>query len=162
MDPVMPAKIDSQALQTVFALPKSDGEMEEPFHRYLRSVGARRAILLLAFAPKAAGTYFRHAAMHAVKGRIVRFCHAQGGRDGTPYLPTILGCCLDDTSSGIVSHMHMQALSANRHLMSAFGLKPVIMLRNLPDMLASFMDMLELDPIARAEGLNCLRADPRS
>jgi hypothetical protein len=30
------------------------------------------------------------------------------------------------------------------------------MLRSLPDMLASFWDMLDVDPAARAEGLNCI------
>jgi hypothetical protein len=34
-------------------------------------------------------------------------------------------------------------------------LRPVIMLRSLPDMLASYWDMLENDPAARTEGLNC-------
>ncbi len=49
----------------------------------------------------------------------------------------------------------MQALAANRHFIEAFGLRPIIMMRSIPDMLASFWDMLEFDPTARAEGLNC-------
>ena len=53
----------------------------------------------------------------------------------------------------------MQAFAANRNLLSAFGIRPVIMLRNLPDTLASFWDMLESDPVARAQGLNCVVPD---
>ncbi len=48
----------------------------------------------------------------------------------------------------------MQALTANQKFIEAFDLKPVIMLRPIPDMLASYCDMLEHDPAALAEGLN--------
>ena len=40
----------------------------------------------------------------------------------------------------------MQALPANRHFIEALDLKPVIMIRAIPDMLASYADMLEADP----------------
>lgn len=151
----MGALIDSKAIEAIFAQPLADGSFEAPIRNYLQSVGARRPLLLLAFAPKSAGTYFRQAAMHAIQGQLIRMCHAQGGRDGTPYLPYVLACSLDDAAPATVSHIHMQALAANRHLIEAVGLKPVIMIRNLADMLASFLDMLEVDPVARAEGLNC-------
>ena len=151
----MPASIDSGALQAVFDQPRPDGAFEGGLLHRCRDAGARRTIFLLAFAPKAAGTYFRQAAMHALAGRIVRISHAQGGRDGTPYLPTVLACLLDADGPDTVTHIHMQAHAANRHFMEAFGLKPAIMIRNVPDMLASFWDMLESDPVARAEGLNC-------
>ena len=49
----------------------------------------------------------------------------------------------------------MQALTANLNFIDALGLKPVIMIRDLADTLASFLDMLEKDPAARDEGLNC-------
>lgn len=155
----MSVLIDNDAVQMVFAQPTSDGLFEGAFLQYLRTVGAQRPILLLAFAPKAAGTYFRQAAIYALEGHLIRMCHAQGGRDGTPYLPTVLACCLDKKSPATVGHMHMQAFASNRHFLNAFGIKPVIMIRNLPDMLASYLDMLECDPVARAEGLNCFIPD---
>lgn len=151
----MASFIDNEAINTIFAQPLPDGSFEPPVRNYLRSIGARRPLLLLAFAPKSAGTYFRQAAMHAINGRLIRMCHAQGGRDGTLYLPNVLACCLDDSAQATVTHIHMQALDGNRHFIEAVGLKPVIMIRNLADMLASFLDMLETDPTARAEGLNC-------
>ena len=88
-------------------------------------------------------------------GRLIRFTHAQGGRDGTPYLPTFIAAYLDAQKPPSVGHLHMQALPANRHFIDMFGLKPVIMLRDIPDMLASYWDMLDTDPVARADGLNC-------
>lgn len=151
----MGAFIDKKAIEAIFAQPLTDGSFEAPIRDYLQSVGAGRPLLLLAFAPKSAGTYFRQAATHAIQGQLIRMCHAQGGRDGTLYLPNVLACCLDDAAPATVTHIHMQALAANRHLIEAVGLKPVIMIRNLADMLASFLDMLEVDPMARAEGLNC-------
>lgn len=151
----MAAFIDDQAIQAIFSQPLTDGSFEAPIRDYLHSIGARRPLLLLAFAPKSAGTYFRQAAMQAIQGQLVRMCHAQAGRDGTLYLPNVLASCLDDAAPPTVTHIHMQALAGNRNFIEAFGLKPVIMIRNIPDMLASFLDMLEADPVARAEGLNC-------
>jgi len=49
----------------------------------------------------------------------------------------------------------MQALPANRRFLEAFGIRPIIMLRPIPDMLASYWDMLSTSAEARAEGLNC-------
>jgi hypothetical protein len=151
----MSAIIDNNAVQAIFARPLTDGSFEAPVQDYLRSVGALRPMLLLAFAPKSAGTYFRQAAMHAIGGQLIRMCHAQGGRDGTLYLPNVLASCLDASAPQTVTHIHMQALTANRHFIEAFGLKPVIMIRDLADMLASLLDNFENDPVARAEGVNC-------
>jgi hypothetical protein len=155
----MSAIIDNNAIQAIFAQPTPEGAFEGDYLTYLRGVGARRSVLFLAFAPKAAGTFFRQVAMHAVNGDLFRTSHAQGGRDGLPYLPNLLAYYLDKDLPEIVVHIHMQAFAANRHLLSAFGIRPVIMLRNIPDMLASFWDMLETDPVARAQCLNCVVPD---
>jgi hypothetical protein len=155
----MSAVIDSNAIQAVFAQPDPEGAFAGDYVTYLRSVGARRPVLFLAFAPKVAGTFFRQAAMEAVNGALFRTSHAQGGRDGTPYLPNLLACYLDKDLPEIIVHTHMQAFIANRHILSVFGIRPVIMLRNLPDTLASFLDMLETDPVARAQCLNCVVPD---
>ncbi len=152
----MPAVIDSHALQAVFAQPSPEGAFEGDLSAYLRSLGARRSVLFLAFAPKVAGTFFRQVAMRVIKADLFRISHAQGGRDGMPYLPNLLAYYLDPNLPEMVVHIHMQAFTANRHLLSAFGIRPVIMLRNLPDTLASFWDMLETDPVARAQCLNCI------
>ena len=147
--------IDSKTVQAIFTVPLPDGTFQEPVLSYLRGVGARRQILLLAFAPKAAGTFFREAAIRVLNGQLIRLAHAQGGRDGTLYLPNVLTCYMDPTAPDTIAHVHMQALPANRNFIDAFGLKPIIMIRNIADMLASFLDMLDMDPIARADGLNC-------
>jgi hypothetical protein len=153
----MSAKIDANAMYAVFEMPSPEGVYPPKFAAYFRALGQKRPILFLAFAPKAAGTFFRQAAMEAFGGGcLVRFTQAQGGRDGTPYLPNFISSYLDAERPATVGHMHMQALPANRNFIEMFGIKPVIMLRDIPDMLASYWDMLVADPVARADGLNCL------
>ena len=152
----MSAVIDANAMHAIFEVPTPDGVFPPKFVAYFRAVGRKRPMLILSFAPKAAGTFFRQAAMEALGGYLPRLTHAQGGRDGTPYLPAFIASFLDAGRPPVVAHIHMQALPANRHFVDMFGLKPVIMLRDIPDMLASYWDMLEKDPVARADGLNCL------
>ena len=50
----------------------------------------------------------------------------------------------------------MQALPANRRFIEALDLRPIVMMRSIPDMLASYWDMLESDETALRDGLNCL------
>ena len=122
----------------------------------LRRLGSKRKAVLLAFPPKAAGTFLRSAIINAVDGQLVRTVHAQGGRDATPYLPTFVtyfsGGVTDKT---LVTHVHMLALPANVHFLAAFGIRPIVMKRSIPDMLASYWDMLDKDDSALLDGLNC-------
>jgi hypothetical protein len=86
----------------------------------------------------------------------MRTVHAQGGRDAQPYLPILVSYFSGALCTGtLVTHVHMQALAANRAIIEALDLKPIAMLRSIPDMLASYRDMLEQDEAALAEGLNC-------
>ncbi|MEI9931441.1 MAG: hypothetical protein WDM89_13110 [Rhizomicrobium sp.] len=148
--------LDENVIRAAFAQPNNDGSYPENFRVYLRTLGARRSSVILAFPPKAAGTFLRTAAIVAVNGQLVRAVHAQGGRDAQPYLPIFLSYfsgALGDAP--LVTHMHLQGLPANRHFFDALDLRPAIMVRSITDMLASYRDMLDADSEARAEGLNC-------
>jgi hypothetical protein len=151
---------EAEAINAAFTLPLSDGTFDGRLGATLHRLSLARPSLILCFAPKAAGTFLRTAAIEAVNGQLVRIVHAQGGRDAQPYLPTFIAYYLGKlTERVLVGHAHMQALPANRNFIEALNLRPVIMLRALPDMLASYWDMLESDPAARAEGLNCAIPD---
>lgn len=160
--------IQPDIAEAIYTQPNPDGSFA-PVQQYLfRTLGATRTAIVLAFPPKAAGTFLRAALIKAVDGQLVRIVHAQAGRDATPYLPTLLryydGGVPDKT---LVTHVHMLALPANLQLLSAFGIKPVIMVRSIPDMLASYWDMLETDNYALNYGLNShvpsnFRALPRN
>jgi hypothetical protein len=151
----MAFELDSNALNAVFRLPSPDGAFDEALAAYLGQLGQRRKSVIFAFPPKAAGTFLRSAAIEAVDGQLMRIVHAYGGRDGTPYLPVfVLYLAGGFPDSTLVSHIHMQALPANCHLIDTLDLKPVIMLRSVPDMLLSYLDMLENEPITPDRWLN--------
>jgi hypothetical protein len=150
-----PFALDEDAATAVFVLPDSDGAFDPDHAAYLRALGRRRASVLLAFPPKCAGTFLRAAAIHAVDGQLTRVVHAQGGRDATPYLPVYIRyLAMNFPPSPLITHVHMQALPANRHFIEAFDLKPVIMLRSVPDMLVSYLDMLAAESVGASQWLN--------
>ena len=148
---------DEQAcISAAFNLPGPDGTFDLAAAMLARRLSLRRRSVIFAFAPKAAGTFLRSAAVAATDGQLVRTVHAQGERDAQFYLPTFLSYYLGKlTDHTLVTHVHMQALAANQRFIEAFDLRPIVMVRPIPDMLASYFDMLESDPAARIEGLNC-------
>lgn len=149
--------LDDRAVRAAFSQPNEDGGFDGALGGYLHKLASRKHIVLLVFPPKAAGTFLRSAAIKAIDGQLHRIVHAQGGRDAQLYLPALIAYYAGAFGKApLVTHVHMQALSANCRLLEALDLKPVIMLRSIPDMLASYWDMLETDANARLEGLNCL------
>jgi hypothetical protein len=62
-------------------------------------------------------------------------------------------------SGPMVAHLHMQAFPANVAFIEAFGIRPVIMVRSIPDMLASYWDMLEQGGSGLPMGINCTIPD---
>lgn len=153
----MPLPLDALTAAAVFTLPESSGAFDRDFFAYLQKLGQRRRSVLLFFPPKAAGTYLRAAAIDAVSGQLTRIVHAFGGREATPYLPTFVRYLSGDPKAPpMVSQVHMQALPANRYFIEALDLKPVIMLRSVPDMLCSYLDMLNSEPITPELWVNSL------
>jgi hypothetical protein len=147
--------LDEMAVRAGFSQPDPDGTFAGAFGEYLRRIAVRPAVIF-AFPPKAGGTFLRTAAITAIDGQLLRIGHAQGGLDAQPYLPLFIayhtGAVGNQT---MVAHAHMQALPANRRFIEALDLRPIIMMRPVADMLASYWDMLETDDIALEEGLNC-------
>lgn len=151
----MGINFDVNASNAAFSPPNCDGSFAPQFKDYLGALGHARSSVVLAFAPKAAGTYLRSAACVATGGTLVRTVHAQGGRDASFYMPTFVMYYAGGYPEGImVTHVHMQALPANRHFIDALGLKPAVMIRSIPDMLASYADMLDEDPLSPDNWLN--------
>ena len=148
---------DQEAVAAAFAQPENEGGFPPDFAAYLNELGATRPSVLLAFAPKAAGTYLRSAAVQACGGQVARVVHAQGGRDATLYLPALLNYYAHGfPARTLVTHVHMQALASNIAMIEALDLRPAIMLRPILDMLASYGDMLEAEELTASHGLNQL------
>ncbi len=152
----MNISLDRAAQEALFNLPNNDGVFSGELQGYLGALGARRPAIVLAFPPKAAGTFLRAAAIKATGGELLRIVYAQGGRDAQLYLPTLVAYYLGGFCEGpMVTHIHMQAFPANISVLQAFGIRPVVMIRSIPDMLASYWDMLEGSDDALRQGLNC-------
>jgi len=151
----MNISLDRTALAAIFDLPANDGGFPETQRAYLATLGQKRPALILAFPPKAAGTFLRAAAIRATGGDLLRVVYAQGSRDAQLYLPTLIAYYLGGFCAGpLVSHTHMQAFAPNTSVLEAFGIRPIIMIRSIPDMLASYWDMLERRT-AQHQGINC-------
>jgi hypothetical protein len=147
--------LDRTAHEAMFDLPDNDGVFPERLRAYLGVLGQKRPALILAFPPKAAGTFLRAAAIKATGGELLRIVYAQGSRDAQFYLPTLIAYYLGGFCAGpLVSHVHMQVFAPNISVLEAFGIRPVIMIRSIPDMLASYWDMLERSS-AQHQGINC-------
>jgi hypothetical protein len=152
----MDIALDQAAIGAIFDLPNNDGAFPEDLRAYLGSLGARRPSIVFAFPPKAAGTFLRSAAIKATGGELLRVGYAQGARDTQPYMPTFIAYYMGGFCAGpLVTHIHMQAFPANISFLEAFGIRPVIMIRSVADMLASYWDMLEGNEKSLTEGLNC-------
>jgi hypothetical protein len=151
----MDISLDRTAWEAMFDLPDNDGAFAEAQRAYLGALGQKRPAVILAFPPKAAGTFLRAAAIKATGGELLRVVYAQGSRDAQLYLPTLIAYYLGGFCAGpLVSHIHMQAFAPNISVLEAFGIRPVIMIRSIPDMLASYWDMLERSS-AQHQGINC-------
>lgn len=112
------------AMEAIFAPLAGDGGFSPDIAQYLCELGQARPSVVLAFPPKAAGTYLRSAAISTVGGQLVRTVQAQGGRDATFYLPTfILYYTRGIPARPLITHVHMQALAANRRFLEALDLK---------------------------------------
>src|SRR3974390_2836588 len=100
----------------MFQVPDNDGAYPPALEEWFQDLASRRRSVILVFPPKSAGTFLREAAAIAAQGTVVRVGHAQGGRDAQPYLPTFVMYFLGGMSEGpLVTHIHMQALPANKH-----------------------------------------------
>jgi Sulfotransferase domain len=151
----MPIVFDEDVQAAIFSGLQVDGTYQPEVAEYLKEMGQTRNSVVLAFAPKAAGTFLRTAAIAATDGQLVRTVQAQGGRDAQFYLPSFLMYYAGGfPSRPLITHAHMQALPANRYFIEALDLKPVIMIRSIPDMLLSYLEMIESDPAAPENWLN--------
>jgi hypothetical protein len=151
----MSIQFEDDVAHAIFSTQEVDGTFIPEVADYLKEMGQTRPSIVMAFAPKAAGTYLRTAAIAAIGGQLVRTVQAQGGRDAQFYLPTFLFYYAGGVPSRpLVTHVHMQALPANTHFIEALNLRPVIMIRPLPDMLISYLDMLEGDSQSPGNWLN--------
>src|SRR2546427_2141826 len=92
--------------------------------------------LFIACVPKSASTFLKNLLLNVTGYRDLFTVYAAGQREHEIYLPTLRESAELDT----VTQQHCRASDANVHLMQAFGIRPVVLVRNIFDSVMSLLD----------------------
>jgi hypothetical protein len=94
---------------------------------------ASKPLIVVAAAPKAGSTFLVNTLIHITRLRGFRLCAAYSTNEHDLYLPAL---CLMNRY-GCVSQLHMKGTFHNAALMRTFGIKPVILVRRIEDIVVS-------------------------
>ena len=92
--------------------------------------------LFIACVPKSASTFLKNLLVNLTGYRDLFTVYAAGQTEHEIYLPTLREGAHLDT----VTQQHCRASDANVHLMQAFGIRPVVLVRNIFDSVMSLLD----------------------
>src|SRR5436190_9542916 len=92
--------------------------------------------LFIACVPKSASTFLKNLLANLTGYRDLFTVYAAGQSEHEIYLPTLRDSAHLDT----VTQQHCRAADANVHLMQAFGIRPVVLVRNIFDCVMSLRD----------------------
>jgi tetratricopeptide (TPR) repeat protein len=92
--------------------------------------------LFIACVPKSASTFLKNLLVNLTGYRDLFTVYAGGQNEHEIYLPTLREFAAADT----VTQQHCRASDANVHLMQAFGIRPVVLVRNVFDSVMSLLD----------------------
>src|SRR5438132_2190295 len=92
--------------------------------------------LFIACVPKSASTFLKNLLVNLTGYRDLFTVYAAGQSEHEIYLPTLRDSAELDT----VTQQHCRASDANVHLMQAFGIRPVVLVRNIFDSVMSLFD----------------------
>ena len=92
--------------------------------------------LFIACVPKSASTFLKNLLLNLTGYRDLFTVYAAGQSEHEIYLPTLRESAHRDT----VTQQHCRASDANIHLMQGFGIRPVVLVRNIFDSVMSLLD----------------------
>ncbi len=92
-----------------------------------------KQLIVVAAAPKAGSTFLVNTLMRVTGLRGFRLCAAYSTNEHDLHLPAL---CLMN-ASGCVSQLHMKGTFHNAALMRTFGIKPIILVRRIEDIVVS-------------------------
>ena len=95
--------------------------------------------IFIACVPKSASTFLKNVLMNVTGFRDLFTVYAAGQTEHEIYLPTLRESAHLDT----VTQQHCRASDANIHLMQAFGIRPVVLVRNIFDSVMSLLDFYD-------------------
>lgn len=92
--------------------------------------------IFIACVPKSASTFLKNVLAHVTGYRELFTVYAAGQAEHEIYLPTLREMAHANT----VTQQHCRASDANIHLMQGFGIRPVVLVRNIFDSVMSLLD----------------------
>ena len=95
--------------------------------------------IFIACVPKTASTFLKNLLLKLTGYRDLFAVYAAGQTEHEIYLPTLCEFARLDT----VTQQHCRASDANVHLMQAFGIRPVVLVRNIFDSVMSLLDFYD-------------------
>src|SRR5215472_4334567 len=132
-NPQLPVEVDVQ--QLLYAVVNAavgnglapEGEIDFAKER------ATKPMIVVAAAPKAGSTFLVNTLMRITGLRGFRLCAAYSTNEHDLYLPAL---CLMNRY-GCVSQLHMKGTFHNAALMRSFGIRPIILVRRIADIVVS-------------------------
>ncbi|MFZ0062083.1 MAG: sulfotransferase domain-containing protein [Pyrinomonadaceae bacterium] len=95
--------------------------------------------IFIACVPKSASTFLKNLLVNLTGYRDLFTVYAAGQSEHEIYLPTLRESAHFDT----VTQQHCRASDANVHLMQGFGIRPVVLVRNIFDSVMSLLDFYD-------------------
>lgn len=92
--------------------------------------------IFIACLPKSASTFLKNLLLKLTGYRDLFAVYAAGQTEHEIYLPTLR----EHADSNTITQQHCRASDANVHLMQAFGIRPVVLVRNIFDCVISLLD----------------------
>jgi hypothetical protein len=105
----------------------------KPEHFLFTRTSNTRPMIIVAAAPRSGSTFLSNVLSQVTRLNYFRLCSGYGTNEHDLYLPAL--CLLNDT--GCVSQMHMKGTYHNASLLNLFSIKPVILVRNIFDIIVS-------------------------
>jgi hypothetical protein len=95
--------------------------------------------IFIACVPKSASTFLKNLLLNVTGHRDLFTVYAAGQTEHELYMPTLREYADVDS----VTQQHCRASDANIHLMQAFGIRPVVLVRNIFDSVMSLLDFYD-------------------
>ena len=109
-----------------------------PNHFHFQLSGKDKPMIVVAAAPRTGSTFLSNVLIQVTKLQHFRLCSGYSTNEHDLYLPAL--CMMNDC--GCVSQMHMKGTFHNASLINRFKIRPIILVRNIYDIVVSLFDRL--------------------
>jgi hypothetical protein len=116
-----------------------------------RTLYRNRRFIYVTSIPKSGSTFLANALSEVTGYPLVRLCFGFERHEQDLYLPRLVDACRRNT----VTRHHMRATKFNTALLKEFNIKPVILTRNLFDVVPSLRDQLFSEGFEKMPGIYC-------